>query len=97
LSQFTVDRHRKVIKHGEIDVASFLSSLRIPNISKLDDIQSIQQYLEQQQNQMKQLIGWLEGSIRKLTRSSEKSVAPSFPSFETSNRMSMSNTVGDHN
>jgi hypothetical protein len=46
---------------------------------------------------MKQLIGWLEGSIRKLTRSSEKSVAPSFPSFETSNRMSMSNTVGDHN
>jgi hypothetical protein len=41
---------------------------------------------------MKQQIGGLEESIRKLTRSLEKSVAPSFPSYETSNRISMSNT-----
>ena len=41
---------------------------------------------------MKQQIGGLEESIRKLTRSLEKYVAPSFPSFETSNMMSMSNT-----
>jgi hypothetical protein len=41
---------------------------------------------------MKQEIGWLQESIRKLTRSLEKSVAPSFPSFKTSNRMCMSNT-----
>jgi hypothetical protein len=42
---------------------------------------------------MKQQIRGLEESIRKLTRSLEKSVAPSFPSFKTSNRMSMSNTL----
>jgi hypothetical protein len=41
---------------------------------------------------MKQQIGGLEESIRKLTRTLERSVAPSFPSYETSNRMSMSNT-----
>jgi hypothetical protein len=41
---------------------------------------------------MKQHIGGLEESIRKLTRLLEKSVASSFPSFETSNRMYMSNT-----
>jgi hypothetical protein len=41
---------------------------------------------------MKQQIGGLEESIRKLTRTLEKSVAPSFPSYETSNRISMSNT-----
>jgi hypothetical protein len=41
---------------------------------------------------MKLQIGGLEESIRKLTHSLEKSVAPSFPSFETSNRMSMSDT-----
>jgi hypothetical protein len=41
---------------------------------------------------MKQHIGGLEESNRKLTRSLEKHVAPSFPSFETSNRMSVSNT-----
>jgi hypothetical protein len=41
---------------------------------------------------MKQQIGGLEESIRKLTRSLEKFVAPNFPSYETSNRISMSNT-----
>jgi hypothetical protein len=41
---------------------------------------------------MKQQIVGLEESIRKLTRTLEKSVAPSFPSYETSNRISMSNT-----
>lgn len=91
LSQYTVDRHQKVVKHGEIDVASLITSLQIPNISKFDDIQSIKQYVDQQQNQMKQQIEGLEESIRKLTRPLEKYVAPSFPSFETNNRMSMSN------
>jgi hypothetical protein len=92
LSQYTVDRHQKVVKHGETDVASLLSSLQVPNVSKPDDIHSIKQYVDHQQNQMKQQIGGLEESIRKLTRTLEKSVAPSFPSYETSNRISMSNT-----
>jgi hypothetical protein len=87
-----VDRHQKVFKHGETDVASLLSSLQVPNVSKPDDIQIIKPYVDHQQNQMKQQIGGLEESIRKLTRTLEKSVAPSFPSYETSNRMSMSNT-----
>ena len=39
---------------------------------------------------MKQQIRGLEELIRKLTRSLEKSVAPSFLSYETSNRISMS-------
>jgi hypothetical protein len=98
LSQYTVDRHQKVIKHGETDAASLLSSLQVPNVSKPDDIQSIKQYVDHQQNQMKQQIGGLEESIRKLTRTLEKSVAPSFPSYETSNRVFMpdvSATNGD--
>jgi hypothetical protein len=98
LSQYTVDRHQKVIKHGETDVASLLSSLQVPNISKPDDIQSIKYYVDQRQDQMKQQIIGLEESIRKLTRTLEKSVAPSFPSYETSNRVSMSDasaTNGD--
>jgi hypothetical protein len=92
LQQYTVDRHQKVVKHGETDVASLLSSLQVPNVSKPDDIQSIRWYVDHQQNQMKQQIEGLEESIRKLTRTLEKSVAPSFPSYETSNRISMSNT-----
>jgi hypothetical protein len=34
LSQYMVDCHQKVIKHGETDVASLLSSLQVPNVSK---------------------------------------------------------------
>jgi hypothetical protein len=53
LSQYMVDRHQKVAKHGETDVTCLLSSLQISNVSKPDDIQSIKQYVDQQQNQMK--------------------------------------------
>jgi hypothetical protein len=93
-----VDRYQKVIKHGEIDVASLLSSLQVPNVSKPDDIQSIKYYVDQRQDQMKQQIVGLEESIRKLTRTLEKFVAPSFPSYETSNGVFMSDasaTNGD--
>jgi predicted transcriptional regulator len=41
---------------------------------------------------MKQHIRGLEESIKKLTRSLEKSIASSFPSYKTSNRIFMSNT-----
>jgi hypothetical protein len=83
-----VDRHQKITKHGEIDIASFLPSLQISNVSKSDDIQSI----KQQQDEMKQQIRGLEETNRKLTRTFEKSIAPSFPLYETTNRISMSNT-----
>jgi hypothetical protein len=46
LSQYMVDRHQKVVKHGETEVASLLSSLQVPNISKPDDIQSIKQHVD---------------------------------------------------
>jgi hypothetical protein len=47
VSQYTVDRHQKVEKHGETDITSLLSSLQVLNVSKSDDIQSIKQYVDQ--------------------------------------------------
>jgi hypothetical protein len=70
----------------------FYLRFKSPNVSKPDDIQSIKQCVDHQHNQIKQQIGRLEESIRTLTRSLENSVVPSFPSYETSNRISMSNT-----
>jgi hypothetical protein len=61
LSYFTVDRHQKITKHGEIKIASLLPSLQISNVSKSDNIQSI----KQQQDEMKQQIGGLKETIRK--------------------------------
>jgi hypothetical protein len=88
LSYFMVDRHHKITKHGEIKIASLLHLLQISNVSKSDDLQSI----KQQQDEMKQQIGGLEETIRKLTHKFEKYVAPSFPSYETSKRIYVSNT-----
>jgi hypothetical protein len=93
LSQYTMDRQQKVVKHGETDVAYLLSSLQVLNISKPEDNQFIKHYVDQQQDQMKQQIGGLEESIRKLRCALEKYVAPSFPSYETSNKISMTNTL----
>jgi hypothetical protein len=53
LSQFMVDCHQKITKHGEVVIASLLHSLQISNLSESDDIQSIKQYVDQHQNQMK--------------------------------------------
>jgi hypothetical protein len=53
LSQYMVDRHQKVVKHGQTDVTYFLSSLQVPNVSKPDGIQYIKHYVDQQQDQMK--------------------------------------------
>jgi hypothetical protein len=53
LLQFTADHNQKIVKHGEIEVASCLPSLQISNVSKPDDIQYIKQYVDQQQDQMK--------------------------------------------
>jgi hypothetical protein len=50
LSYFTMDREQKITKHEEIEIASFLPSVQISNVSKSDDIQSI----KQQQDEMKQ-------------------------------------------
>jgi hypothetical protein len=41
LSYFTVeDRHQKITKYGEIEIASLPPSLQISNVSKSDDNQS---------------------------------------------------------
>jgi hypothetical protein len=47
---YTVDRQEEVVKHRETNITSLLPSLQIPNVSKLNDIQSIKQYVDQQQN-----------------------------------------------
>jgi hypothetical protein len=41
LAHFTVDRHQKIIKLGEIEIVSLQPSLQASNVSKSDDIQSI--------------------------------------------------------
>ena len=87
LSYFTVDRQQKIIRQGEIDMASLLPSPQAPTVSILD--QSFKDFIEQRGNQLKE---YIDESIKVRTRSYEKSTAPSFPSHEPNTEPPAPNT-----
>jgi hypothetical protein len=78
LSHFTVDRHQKIIRQGEIDMKYLLPPLQGPAVSTPDV--SLMTFMDQQGDQLKQ---YVDESIRMHLRSYEKSTAPSFPSCES--------------
>jgi hypothetical protein len=57
LSHFTVNRHQKIIKQGEIKLDSFVPSLKNGNVSNSNDNQYIKHYVDQQWDQLKQRMG----------------------------------------
>jgi hypothetical protein len=54
LSHFTVDRHQKIIKQGEIKLDSLVPSLHDNDVSNSGDYQSIKHFLELQWDQLEQ-------------------------------------------
>jgi hypothetical protein len=49
LAHFKMDRRQKIIKQGEIEMASLLPSPHIPIVSKSDNDQSIKIYIDHQE------------------------------------------------
>jgi hypothetical protein len=78
LSHFTVDRHQKIIRQGEIDMESLLPPLQGPAVSAPD--LSLTTFMDQRGDQLKQ---YVDESIKMHLHSYEKSTAPSFLSRET--------------
>jgi hypothetical protein len=78
LSHFTVDRHQKIIRQGEIDMKSLLPLLQGPAVSTPDV--SLTTFMDQRGDQLKQ---YVDESIKMHLRSYEKSTAPSFLSRES--------------
>jgi hypothetical protein len=87
LSHFTVDRHQKIIRQGEIDMESLLPSLQAPAVSAPD--LSLTTFMEQRGDQLKQ---YVDEPIKMYIRSYEKSTSPSFPSHESNTEPPMPNT-----
>jgi hypothetical protein len=78
LSYFTVDRHQKIIRQGDIDMESLLPPLQGPIVSTPD--LSLTTFIDQRGDQLKQ---YVDESIKTHILSYEKSTAPSFPSRES--------------
>jgi hypothetical protein len=87
LSYFTVDRHQKIIRQGEIDMESLLPPLQGPAVSTPD--LSFMTFMDQRGDQLKQ---YVDESIKMHLREYEKSAAPSFPSRESNTEPPASNT-----
>jgi hypothetical protein len=87
LSHFTVDRHQKIIRQGEIDMESLLPPLQGPAVSTPD--LSLTIFMDQRGDQLKQ---YVDESIKMNLRAYEKSAAPSFPSRESNTEPPASNT-----
>jgi hypothetical protein len=87
LSHFTVDRHQKIIRQGDIDMESLLPPLQGPAVSTPD--LSLTTFMDQRGDQLKQYVG---ESIKMHLREYEKSAAPSFPSRESNTEPPASNT-----
>jgi hypothetical protein len=88
LSHFTVDRHEKVIRQGEIDMESLLPPLQGPAVSTLD--LSLTTFMDQRGDHLKQ---YVDESIKMHLRAYEISAAPSFPSRESNTEPPASNTL----
>jgi hypothetical protein len=83
LSHFTVDRHQKIIRQGEIDMESLLPPLQGPAVSAPDlSLTTFMDHLKQ----------YVDESIKMHLRSYEKSTTPSFPSQESNTEPSAPNT-----
>jgi hypothetical protein len=87
LPHFTVDRHQKIIRQGEIDMESILPPLQATAVSAPD--LSLTTFMKQQGDQLKQHV---DESIKMYIRSYEKSTAPSFPLHESNTEPPAPNT-----
>lgn len=46
LAHFNVDQHQEIIRQGECNLASLQPTARAPNVSKIEDVQSLKNYYE---------------------------------------------------
>ena len=87
MSHFTVDRHQKIVRQGEIDMESLLPPLQGPAVSTPD--LSLTTFMDQRGDQLKQ---YVDESIKMHLRAYEKSAAPNFSSRESNTVPPASNT-----
>jgi hypothetical protein len=82
LANFKVDRNNKVVRHRATDPASLRPTPDIPNVSNTNELQSLKNYVDEQREQMRSVIGGMQNDYRRLARAFDKSSIANFPSHE---------------
>jgi hypothetical protein len=82
LANFKVDRNNKVVRQRATDPASLRPTPDIPNVSNTNELQSLNNYVDEQREQMQNIIGDMQHDYRRLERAFDKSTVANFPSHE---------------
>jgi hypothetical protein len=82
LANFKVNRNNKVVRQRATDPASLRPTPDIPNVSNTNELQSLKNYVDEQQEQMQNIIGGMQNDYRRLVRAFDKSSIANFPSHE---------------
>jgi hypothetical protein len=82
LANFKVDRNNKVVRQRVTDPASLRPTPDISNVSNTNELQSLNNYVDEQREQMQNIIGGMQNDYRRLVRAFDKSSIANFPSHE---------------
>jgi hypothetical protein len=82
LANFKVDRNNKVVRQRTMHPASLRPTPDIPHVSNTNELQSLKNYVDEQQEQMQNIIGGMQNNYRRLVRAFDKSSIANFPSHE---------------
>jgi hypothetical protein len=82
LANFKVDRNNKVIWQRATDLTSLRPTRTTPEVSDTNELQSLKNYIDEQQDQMQNIIAGMQKNYRRLVRAFDKSIVANFPSHE---------------
>jgi hypothetical protein len=79
LANFKVDRNNKVVRQRATDLASLRPTTTTPNVSDMNELQSLKAYINEQRDQMQHIIGGMQNDYKSLVRAFDKSTIANFP------------------
>jgi hypothetical protein len=82
LANFKVDRNNKVVRQRTTDPASLRPTPDIPNVSNINELQSLKAYIDEQREQMQHNVGGIQKDYKRKVRAFDKSTVANFPSHE---------------
>jgi hypothetical protein len=93
-----VYKNNKVVQQRATDLASLRPTAATPKVSDTNELQSLKNYIDEQQDQMQNIIGGMQNDYRRLVRAFDKSTIANFPLHEVELRENTrdSSTTGCH-
>jgi hypothetical protein len=82
LADFKVDRNNKVVWQRATDLPSLRPTTITPNVSSINELQSLKAYIDEQREQMQRIVGDIQKDHKRLVCALDKSTIANLPSYE---------------